>query len=120
MSKGRRITGWVLAGLLTALFAMSAMGKLSGGEEMVENFEKWGLDGRLVLIGIGELVAALLFIITRTSSLGVLLLSAHMGGAIVTHMSNAESFIFQSVILVLIWVTAWVRNPDTLISFSKK
>lgn len=120
MSKGRRITAWVLAGLITALFTMSAMGKLSGSEELVENFKKWGLDGRLMLIGMGELVAALLFIIPRTSSLGVLLLSAHMGGAIVTHMSNAEPFIFQSLILVLIWVTGWVRNPDILSSLTKK
>lgn len=119
MNKVRRITGWVLAGLLTALFFMSALQKLSDGQEMVENFKKWGLEGKLMLVGIEELAAALLFIVPKTSSLGVLLLSAHMGGAIVIHMSNAEPFIFQSVILVLIWVTAWIRNPATLSSFSK-
>ena len=55
LSKGRKITGWVLAGLLTALLVMSAIGKLSGGAEMVANFDKWGLNGKLMLIGIGEL-----------------------------------------------------------------
>jgi hypothetical protein len=34
-----------------------------------------------------------------------------MGGAIVVHMSNAEPFIIQSVILVLVWITGFVRNP---------
>lgn len=118
MSKSPKIVGWVLAGLLTALFTMSAIGKFSGAEEIVTNFSKWGLDGRQILIGAGEIISAILFLIPRTSSLGVLLLSAHMGGAIATHMGNAESFIFQSVVLVLIWVTAWVRNPSTLSSFN--
>lgn len=119
MSKSRIITGWVLAGLLTALFVMSAFGKLSGSEEMFTNFNKWGLEGRLMLIGLGELIAAILFIIPRTSSLGVLLLTAHMGGAIVTHMSNGESFVFQSAILIVLWITALVRNPEMLRSFTK-
>ncbi len=119
LSKGRKITGWVLAGLLTALLVMSAIGKLSGGAEMVANFDKWGLNGKLMLIGIGELIAALLFIIPRTSSLGVLLLSAHLGGAIATHMQHGEMFIPQTVILAVIWITAWVRNPNTLSSFKK-
>lgn len=119
ISKGRKITGWILAGLLTALLIMSAFGKLSGGAEMVSNFDKWGLSGKLTLIGIGELIAALLYIIPKTSSLGLLLLSAHFGGAIATHMEHGEMFMPQATILVVIWITAWVRNPDTLSSFRK-
>jgi uncharacterized membrane protein YphA (DoxX/SURF4 family) len=66
MSKGRKITGWVLVGLMGALFIMSASMKLMGGEEMAANFAKWGLDGKLTLIGVGELIAAILFLIPRT------------------------------------------------------
>lgn len=119
MSKGRKTTGWILAGLLTALIAMSAIGKLSGGEEMVSNFSKWGLEGKLTLIGIGELIAGILFIVPKTSSLGVLLLSAHFGGAIATHMEHGEMFMPQAIILVIIWITAWIRNPETMNSFRK-
>ncbi len=110
--KARKITGWILAGLLTALLSMSAIGKMAGGEEMAANFTKWGLDGKLMLIGTGELLAAILFLIPRTSTLGVLLLSAHMGGAIATHMEHGEMFIPQAIILVTIWISAWVRNPE--------
>jgi len=76
--------------------------------------------GKLMLIGMGELIAAILFLIPRTSSLGVLLLSAHLGGAIVTHMSNAEMFIPQIVMLLLVWVANYLRNPEMLASFTKK
>lgn len=119
ISKVRKITGWILAGLLTALLAMSAIGKLTGGEEITANFEKWGLGSKLMLIGFGELIAVILFIVPKTSSLGVLLLSAHMGGAIATHMEHGDMFIPQTIILVVIWITAWVRDPDTFISFRK-
>ena len=121
MSKGRKITSWILVGMMGALFVMSATMKLMAGAdaEIAVNFVKWGLDGKLMLIGIGELIAAILFIIPRTSSLGVLLLSAHLGGAIVTHMSNAEMFIPQAVMLLVVWVANYLRNPEMLSSFAK-
>jgi hypothetical protein len=115
--RGRRITGWVLTGLLTALFVASAAIKLAGAAQVVEMFQKWGLENHLLLIGAGELTSALLFAIPQTHSLGVLLLSAYMGGAIVTHMQHGEAYIAQSVILVLIWVAGFLRHPELLQSF---
>ncbi len=119
-SKTRKIAAWVIIGLMSALFIMSATMKLMGGEEMATNFAKWGLEGKLVLIGTGELIAAILFLIPRTSSLGVLLLSAHLGGAIVTHMSNGETYLPQATMLLLVWIANYLRNPEMLSSFTKK
>ncbi len=119
LSKARKISSWVVVGLLAALFLTSSGSKLTGSQEMVTNFEKWGLSGWLTIVGIGELVSAILYLIPRTSSLGVLLLSAHMGGAIVTHLCHGEPFVFQAVILVLVWVGNYLRNPEMLASFTK-
>jgi len=121
LSKGRKITAWIAVGLMTALFMMSATMKLMAGKdaEIAVNFVKWGLDGKLMLIGMGELIAAILFLIPRTSSIGVLLLTAHLGGAIVTHMSNGEMFIPQAIMLLLVWVANYLRNPEMLASFKK-
>lgn len=120
LSKGRKITGWILVGLMGVLFAMSASMKLIEGEEIATNFVKWGLDGKLMLVGIGELIATILFLIPRTSSLGVLLLSAHLGGAIATHMEHGETFIPQVIMLLLVWTANYLRNPEMLASFTKK
>ena len=117
LSKKRKITGWVIAGLLTALLLFSAVGKFSM-PEMAENFSKWGLGDWLSIIAIGEIISAFLFLFPKTNIYGVFLLSAHMGGAIVTHMSHGEPFIVQSVILVLIWTTAFIRNPVLLSKFN--
>jgi hypothetical protein len=117
MSRGRRIAGWVLTGLLTALFAGSATMKLIRAAPVVEMFEKWGLGNNVLLIGAGEFTSAILFAIPRTHSLGLLLLSGYMGGAIVTHMQHGEPYVFQSIILFLIWVAGYLRCPQLLQSF---
>lgn len=65
----------------------------------------------------GELVSAVLFLIPRTTSLGVLLLSAYLGGAIVTHMQNGEPYFGPAVLLLLVWVAGYFRHPELLQSF---
>jgi uncharacterized membrane protein YphA (DoxX/SURF4 family) len=119
-SKARRIAAWILTSLITLLFVFSAIMKFLRPPEVIAAVEKWNLKDELIMIGIGEFVSALLFFIPRTHSLGVLLLSAYMGGAIVTHMQNDEPYIVQSIFLVLIWVAAYLRHPQLLQSFSAK
>jgi hypothetical protein len=116
-SKGRRIAAWILTGLLTLLFTFSAAAKLVGAQDVVDTVEKWGLRNHLLLIGIGELVSAWLFLIPRTNSLGLLLLSAYMGGAIATQMQHGESYILPAVVLLLVWVAGYLRHPEVLQSF---
>ena len=119
-SKARRITAWVLSTIITLLFIMSAVFKFLRPPEVMMPVEKWNLKDELMMIGIGELVSALLFFIPKTHSLGVLLLSAYMGGAIVTHMQNDEPYIVQSITLLVIWIIAYLRDPAVLNSFTKK
>jgi len=116
-SKGRRIATWILTILIGLLFIASAIAKFMAASEVIQAAEKWGLRDHLMLIAVGELVSVLLFLIPRTNSLGVLLLSAYMGGAIVTHMQNAEPYYTQAVLLLLIWVAGYLRHPELLQSF---
>ena len=113
--KWRKIAGWVLSGLLGALFLFSGAMKFTQSKQIVEGFEKFGLAGRIPLIATGEVVSAILFLIPKTHPLGVLLLSGYMGGAIATHMEHGEPFVTQSVFLLLIWVAGFLRRPWVLI-----
>jgi hypothetical protein len=119
-SKTRKIAAWVIIGLVGALVIMSATMKLTHAEELVTNFTKWGLIDNLTFIGIGELIFIILFIIPRTSSLGFLLLTAHFGGAIATHLQHQESYVMPAIILTFIWIGNYLRNPEMLASFTKK
>jgi len=117
MSRGRRIAGWVLTTVVSLLFVASSYPKLTKADWMVEGMEKWGLGDQVLLIGAGELLGGLLFLIPLTHSLGLLLLTAYMGGAIATHMEHGERYIVQSGILLLIWLTGYLRYPEVLQSF---
>ena len=117
LRRGQRIAGWILTVVLSALFLMSAAFKLSGAAQVTEMMGKWGLGNEVILIGVGEAASALLFLIPRTHSLGLLLLSSYMGGAIVTHMQHGEPYVTQSIMLVVIWIAGFLRHPQVLQSF---
>lgn len=119
MNKTLKIMGWIISGLIGGLLLFSAFGKLSGMEEVEVMFHQMGLADWQIIIGIGEAVSAILFLIPRTQSLGTLLLSAYFGGAILAHMSGGQSFALQAGILMLIWLASFLRNPKTLSSFIK-
>lgn len=119
-SKVVKIIGWIISGLLAALFAFSAFGKLSAPQEMLDMFASMGLADWRVIIAAGEIGSLLLFLIPRTQSLGTLLLSSYMGGAIIVHMQGGEPFIFQAAVLIAVWVASVMRNPQTLSSFMGK
>jgi hypothetical protein len=76
-----------------------------------------GLSLPIAVIGAGELACAVLLLIPRTSSLGLLVSSAFWGGAICLHMSKGEPFVLQSVLLLLTWVGGYLRVPGTFASF---
>lgn len=110
VSKPRRIAAWLIAGALTALYLFSAFGKLTHPEQMAPMH----LDAWALIIGIGEIGSALLFLIPKTNKYGTLLLSSYMGGAIIVHMSAGMSIMFPSVVLFLVWIVAFLRNDDLL------
>jgi hypothetical protein len=84
-----------------------------------EALGKYGLGDQVRLIGAGAILTALLLLIPRTVSLGVLLTSSFWGGAISIHMAHGEPYLFQAIMLVLSWAGAYLRNPATLSSFSE-
>ncbi|PKP45581.1 MAG: hypothetical protein CVT95_08450 [Bacteroidetes bacterium HGW-Bacteroidetes-12] len=103
------IIGWVFTAIASVVLLYSVYGKLFNGG-MIEYMFEVGVGKYVTLIAFGELVATSLFLIPATSRFGLLLLSAHMGGAIVIHLSNEEPFAFQSGILILIWLGGIFRN----------
>ncbi len=82
-----------------------------------EEVAKLGLSDWIVVIGAGEMATAVLLLIPRTSSLGVLLASSFWGGAICLHMSKGEPIVLQSALLLLTWVGACLRVPAMFSSF---
>lgn len=111
ISKSAKIASWVIAGLLTALFLFSATGKLFLQPEQMDQMK---LGDWRVIIALGEIGSALLFLFPKTNKYGLLLLSSYMGGAIILHMTGGMSIAMPSVVLILVWVVGFLRNPELL------
>lgn len=83
----RTIVGWVLAVLLAAAYAVSAIAKLTGAA--TEMFAGWGYPAWFAtLIGGIELVGAAGLLIPKTRRWAVLGLTVVMLGAAYTHLSD--------------------------------
>lgn len=108
ISKSRVISGWILAGLLTALFLFSATGKFTNPQMM----EQLKLGDWRIIIALGEIVSTILFLFPKTNKLGTILLSSYIGGAIVAHMISGLPITMPAGVLVVIWVTGFLRNPE--------
>ena len=116
-----RIVGLVLHVLVGGMMIFAGMAKLAGMLPP-EATQKWppGIADHLKLIGSGELVTAILLIVPLTSSLGVLLASGFWGGVICIQMAQGDNFfIVSSVLLLLTWLGAYLRNPSLLYSFTR-
>lgn len=106
--KIKKIAAWAIAASLTALFLYSAAGKLFIHPEMMDStpLAKWR-----IIIAIGEITSAVLFLFPRTNIYGTILLSSYMGGAIMVHMMSGTSILFPSFVLILVWIVGFLRNP---------
>ncbi len=106
--------GWVLTVFLAIPILGSAFGKLSGDPATAEMLNSHFLNDWILLIGIGELVALILFLLPKSMRLGALLLSAYFGGAIMFHMAHPEpinrDFIPPAAFLIFTWIIAWLRG----------
>jgi len=113
----QKIGGWVLHGLVAGIMILAGSAKVAGLFPP-EQVEKLGLSLPIQVIGAGELASAILLLIPRTSSLGLLLTSGFWGGAICLHLSKGEPFVMQSAFLLFTWVGGYLRVPGAFGSFS--
>jgi hypothetical protein len=107
ISKTKKIIAWILAGLLLILYLGSAGAKLFQPEQM----NQMQLSDWRIVIAIGEIVISFLFLIPKTNKYGTLLLSSYMGGAIVTHMIWSIPIYMPAIVLILVWLVFFLRNP---------
>lgn len=117
-SRGALWTGRVLSGITIAFLAFSGGIKLAGHPSVPETMGQLGWPtsyASSVWIGVMELAFALLYAVPRTAVLGLVLITALLGGAVATHVrvgSPLFSHILFGVYLGLFaWGGLWLREP---------
>ena len=114
MASPRTISSWILVIVLACLFALSALGKLTGAASPM--FEGWGYPAWFaLLIGCAELAGAIGLLVPKTTRWAVYGLSAVMIGAAFTHLSNGEGMQVLRPLIFLggLWAIWLLRRPAT-------
>ncbi|MEX0741041.1 MAG: hypothetical protein WD071_17040 [Pseudohongiella sp.] len=120
-----KIAAWILVAPATLFLLMAGSTKILGANPLasIEAMAPW-----VFWIGLGEVTAAILFAVPRTSIIGALFLSAHLGGAILFHIIRGENFFgpvltsfwFQSFMLASVWAVVFLRYPAIVANFEPR
>jgi hypothetical protein len=95
------------------MLIMSGTMKLMKPPEVMEGFEHLGWPPHYALsLAILELSCVAIYLISRTSVLGAILITGYLGGAIATHIRIGEMMIATQFGLgVLVWLGLYLREP---------
>ncbi len=113
-SKTTLWAGIIISALAILFLAFDSVIKVIQHVEAVRPTTELGYAANLVLpIGIIELVCLLLYAYPRTSILGAILLTGHLGGAVATHLRAGSDWfplLFPFIIGALIWGGLYLRD----------
>jgi hypothetical protein len=111
------IAGWILSALV-ALFLLgaSAAPKLMGSQLAADPLAAVGWPAKyMVLIGIIELVCAILYLIPKTSLLGAVLLTGLLGAALAANLRVDNPLFSHTLFSIYLgafaWAGLWLREP---------
>lgn len=92
-SGGIRIAGrvvlWIVSALVTVSIGVAGVGKLTGAGHWHDLFLEWGYPGWFVpIVGVFEVVGAVMLVIPRTARYGAALLAIVMASALITLLTH--------------------------------
>jgi len=112
MKSFRLVAVWILQFALAALFAIQGAVKLGGSKVWISRFGAWGYpDHFYIVVGLAEVLGAILLLIPRLAEVGALLLVTVMVGATVTHLIHHEPQVATTLVLTaLLVVVLYLRR----------
>lgn len=109
-------TSRIMSGLVVAFMLFDAAIKFIKPEPVIQttvNQLGYG-EHHIILTGWLALIPTLLYAYPRTSVLGAILLTAHFGGAIASHVRVDNPLfshtLFPVYVAILMWGALWLRN----------
>ena len=109
-------SGWILGGLTGGMLALDSIGKLLEVDAAVKGTVELGYPPNVVFsLGIILLACVLVYLVLRTSTVGAVLLTGYLGGAIATHVRVGSPLsthtLFPTYVAALLWGSLLLRDP---------
>ena len=121
-SRARSIAENILIFLPGLAVVMSELLKFARVPAVVNQMAAAGFSGsKILLVATLGFSSAVLFLLPRSRSIGVLLLSSFLGGAICLHVQRNEytKALAPAILLTLAWIGTFLRYPAALWSFKE-
>jgi len=110
-SKVRNIVSNILIFLPTIALLASSFTKFAHVPAIVAQMTAVGFSGtRLLIVAVLEFASAMVFLVPKTRSFGLLLVSAYLGGAIAAQLGHGLPPEPPAVLLTLLWIGTWLRQ----------
>jgi len=114
IGRGRLWTGRILTGLITAFLLFDVVMKFAPPAAIRAQSTQMGFPpAKLTGVGLALLVSLVLYLVPRTSVLGVILLTGYLGGAVAVNVQTGAGpglVLFPAVFGVLAWGGLWLRD----------
>jgi hypothetical protein len=111
------IAGWIISGLLIALFLLDAGMKLIVIQPVIDGSAKMGWPNDVTTfrtLGAALLIAIVLYAVPRTAVLGAIILTGYLGGAVAVHVRVADPLFTHTLFAVYlgvgVWFGLWLRD----------
>jgi len=109
-------SGRVLGALGAGMLVLDSVGKLLQVDAVVTTTEALGYSPNLVFpLGIILLGCVLVYLLPATSTVGAVLLTGYLGGAIATHVRVGSPLLthilFPAYVAALLWGSLLLRDP---------
>jgi hypothetical protein len=113
-SKPSLIAGWVLTALAALFLTFDGVVHVMVIPPVVQAFADLGYPVKFaVTLGILELVLVALCLVPRTATIGVVLATAYLGGAIATNLRAEQpvfNLLFPVFVALFLWGGLWLRE----------
>ncbi|MEK6396478.1 MAG: DoxX family protein [Terriglobus sp.] len=113
-SKAQLWAGWIISAIPGLMLFSGSFTALSGAAMVKEGMAPFGIPLSMIpVLGICELLCSVLYLIPRTAPIGAILMTAYMGGAVMTHARVGDpKWIVPVVFGILVWMGLLLRRPD--------
>ena len=110
-SKVRNIVSNILIFLPSIALLASSITKFAHIPAIVAQMTALGFSGpKLMVVAVLELASSGVFLVPKTRPLGLLLLSAYLGGAIAAQLGGGQPWVPPAVLLGLLWIGMWLKK----------
>ena len=102
-------TGRIISAIPVLFLLFDSVIKLLNIQPVTDSFKQLGYSPRIAIgIGILELICLITYLVPRTSTLGAIILTGYLGGAVATHVRVASPLFSHTLFPVYVGLLLWV------------